>query len=40
MTEKQRKLKKVIVLGVHSDGHISTTTIKHPLNVSVVQRRQ
>jgi len=35
MTEEQRKLKKVIVLGVYSDGYISTTTINHPLNVSV-----
>jgi hypothetical protein len=35
MTEEQRKLKKVIVLSVFSDGYISTATINHPLNVSV-----
>ena len=34
MMEEKRKLQKVIVLGVYSDGYISTTTIHHPVSVT------
>jgi hypothetical protein len=34
MMEEKRKLQKVIVLGIFSDGYISTTTINHPVSVT------
>ncbi len=35
MMEEKRKLQKVIVLSIFSDGYILPTTIAHPINVSV-----